>query len=98
MVIKKEQGVERNMEEELISKFEPDVLKRLDKDNIKLIINFLVLEDCCFIEDMISDYIDLFLIPYKEFVNKYNILNNKYNGNYLEMASYDMNMLEEFYE
>ena len=79
-------------------KFENHVLQNLDKENFYKIIEFLSKEKCDYIEDILSDYLDLFNIPYEEFIRKYNILNNKYNGKFLEKASEDMNMLEEFYE
>jgi len=40
----------------------------------------------------------LFNFEYEEFVIKYNLLNDKYNGEFLSLASEDMNLLEEFYE
>ena len=82
---------------EIKEKFEEDVFKNLNKENAQEILKFLINEKCDFIEDIISDYLDLFNFEYQEFVNKYNKLNDKYNGTFLEQASEDMNLLEEFY-
>ena len=79
-------------------KFEKSVFYNLDKENFYKIIDFLLKEKCDYIDDIISDYLDLFNIQYEEFIRKYNILNDKYNGEFLQRASEDMNMLEEFYE
>ena len=78
-------------------KFESNVLKNIDKENFYKILGFLVKEKCNFIEDIVYNYLDLFNINYDEFIKKYNIINNKYNGNFLEQASEDMNLFEEFY-
>lgn len=83
--------------DELMDKFEYDVFKNLDITNFNKIINFLLQQGCDYVEDIVTDYIDLFNISYDEFVNKYNLLNKKYNGIFLEMASLDMNLFEEFY-
>ena len=45
----------------------------------------------------ISDYLDLFNFDYDEFTKKYIKLNEKYNKQFLNRASEDMNLLEEFY-
>ena len=82
---------------EIKNKFEESVIENLNKQNAHKIINFLVKQKCDFIEDIISDYLDLFNFEYEEFVKKYTKLNEKYEGKFLEKVSEDMNLLEEFY-
>ena len=79
-------------------KYEVHVLKNLDRENFYKIVQFLLKENCDYMEDIVSDYLDLFNLQYEDFVNKYNILNIKYNGKLLQMASEDMNIFEEFFE
>lgn len=83
---------------EIKEKFEDNVFQNLNKSNFYKIVKFLSKENCDYIEDIVSDYLDLFNIQYEEFLRKYDILNNKYNGEFLKVASEDMNILEEFYE
>lgn len=83
---------------EIIKKYTNETIKNLNKNNVIRIINFLKLEKCDFIEDILEDYLDLFTIEYSEFVKKYNILNKKYNFNLLNEVSSDMNILEEFFK
>ena len=78
-------------------KYEPNVFKDLDTTNTDKIMLFLLHEKCDFIEDIVNDYLDLFTIDYNTFVEKYHLLNNKYNGLFLKKASEDMNLLEELY-
>ena len=82
---------------DILGKYSNFVLKNLDKENINKIIEFLKKEKCDYIEDLLEDYLDIFTINHDMFVKKYNSLNNKYNGNYLILASADMNLLEELF-
>ena len=79
------------------NKFEDDVFKNINTDNMNKIIKFLSYNGCNYIDELLSDYLDLFLIEYEEFIDKYNKLNIKYNNNFLQESSIDMNILEEFY-
>lgn len=83
--------------DDIINKYSNSVIKNLDKDNITNIILFLKQENCDYIEDLLEDYLDLFTIKYEDFVSKYKELNKKYGNKYLELASDDMNLLEEFF-
>lgn len=89
----------KNMDsiEEIKKKYAKSVIKNLNRENFYKIINFLESNNCDFIEDIVSDYLDLFNIEYVEFIKRYNKLNEKYSNNFLQKASEDMNLLEEFY-
>lgn len=82
---------------DVIDKYNSSVLDNLDNDNVLKIINFLGDNYCSCIDDLLRDYLDLFTIPYDEFVDKFNKLNFKYNNKFLELAAYDMNFFDEFY-
>ena len=84
-------------EDEILSKYEADVLKNINTDNMKKIICFLEKEKCDFIEDIIENYLDIFILEYDFFVKKYDQLDKRYNNKFLELASNDMNLLEDFY-
>ena len=83
--------------EKIKEKYSESVIKNLNKENFYKIYNFLIKEKCNFIDDIISDYLDLFNFDYEEFTKKYIKLNEKYNNQFLNRASEDMNLLEEFY-
>ena len=82
---------------EALDKYESFVSENLDKDNMYKIIKFLIKEKCDYIEDILNDYLDLFLFPYEEFIDKYNKINLKLDGKLIEMASHNMNLLELFF-
>ena len=82
---------------DILEKYEKDLFANIDKDNLNNIILFLYRENCDYIEDIIEDYLDLFTIPYDQFVDMYSLLNKKYNMEFFKKAREDMNLLEEFY-
>ena len=61
-----------------LDKYVTDVYKNIDKDNMYKIINFLTSKGCNFIEELLSDYLDIFLIDIEEFIIKFNKLNNTF--------------------
>ena len=83
---------------EILDKYADSAIKHLEKNNINKIIEFLEKENCDFIGDILEDYLDLFIIEYDTFVKRYKELNKKYNNKFLELASEDMNLLEEFFD
>lgn len=84
--------------ENTYDKYETSVLKNIDMKNFDAIVEFLKGKNMDFIDELIIDYLDLFLIPYNEFVKKYNKLEEKYGENLVEKIGNDMNILEEFYQ
>ena len=84
--------------ENTYDKYETSVLKNIDMKNFDAIIEFLKGKNMDFIDELIIDYLDLFLIPYNEFVKKCNKLEEKYGENLVEKIGNDMNILEEFYQ
>ena len=78
-------------------KYEKEVYKNLDKNNMDRIITFLKSNKCDYIEDLVEDYLDICTFDYDNFIRIFNILNKKYNNNLINEISNDMNILEEFY-
>ena len=66
-----------------ITKYEKSVINNLDRDNAKKIVSFLISENCDYIEQLLEDYLDIFVFEYEDFVRKYEylrrilLLNNK---------------------
>lgn len=83
--------------EEILEKYSFSTLNNLDEKNIEKIIEFLVLRECDYIEDILEDYLDIFAIDYEEFVKRFEKINKNYNNEYLKLASEDMNLLEELF-
>lgn len=82
--------------ENLIEKFEISILTKIEKKNFKKIITFLVEEKVDYIDELIENYLDLFIIDYDEFKMRFNKLKEYYGDNLVELISENMNILEEF--
>lgn len=78
----------------LFNQYEKDLFLNLDKDNYKKILDFLYIEVPEYAEDIVTNYLDLFLINYEEFKDKYNKLKDKYSINFLKE---DISILEQIY-
>lgn len=78
----------------LFNQYEKDLFLNLDKDNYKKILDFLYIEVPEYTEDIVTNYLDLFLINYEEFKDKYNKLKAKYGVNFLKE---DISILEQIY-
>lgn len=83
--------------EEILNKYEKDIIRNISKENFVKIIKFLQEKNCDFIDEIVEDYLDLFSFEYDEFVEKYNKLELKYGDSLLNEIKDDMNILEEFY-
>ena len=84
--------------EEILDKYSIDCLKRYDRQIV--IENLKILKDnnCDYLDDILEDYLDILLIDNSDFKKKFEIINKKYNGEFLMKANEDMNLLEEFYK
>ena len=78
----------------LFNQYEKDLFLNLDKDNYKKILDLLYIEVPEYTEDIVTNYLDLFLINYEEFKDKYNKLKDKYGINFLKE---DISILEQIY-
>ena len=54
--------------QDILEKYNNSVIKNLNEENLKKIVSFLEENNCPCIEDIISDYLDLFTIEYDEFL------------------------------
>lgn len=83
--------------EEIIDTFEEGVLLKLDGDNIQKILSYLKEQKIYYMEDILVQYLDLFLMSYDEFVRKFEQLKAKYFANFVEYLAYHFDILEEIY-
>lgn len=80
-----------------LDKYITDVYKNINKDNMYKIIEFLTSKGCNFLEELLTDYLNIFLFDIEEFIVKFNKFNKKYENKLLSKIGENMNILEEFY-
>lgn len=81
---------------EIIKKYEIEYLKKIDESNVKKIIKFLRNENVDYIDELIEDYLYLFLIEYEEFKTRYYKLKQKYGENIVGEIANDLSILDDF--
>ena len=74
----------------ILEKYSNSVLKMLDHENIGRIVEFLKNKNCGCIDDIFHDYLDIFTIEYDEFVEKFNLLNKKYDNKFLVIKNIEL--------
>ena len=84
------------LDNEIFSKYENEFIKCLDKENIVKIVKFLQSEKVDYIDELLTNYLELFLIEYEEFKNKFIKLKNIYGNDLVEKIANDLTILEEF--
>ena len=82
--------------QDIYNKFEKHVLEKLNIDNVNKILTFLSNNNIKYLEDIVNNYIDIFIIDYEEFVNKYNELNSEYNNELYKKINDNIETLELF--
>ncbi len=82
----------------IIETYDISLLNKLDTDNIRRIIEYLKDNNIDYIEDILSLYTDLLIMPAPEFIKKFEILKAKYNPNFINTLAYNLSLLESMWE
>ena len=82
--------------QDIYNKFEENILRKINFDNMNKILTFLSNNNVKYLEDIVNNYIDIFIIDYEEFVNKYNELNIEYNNELYKKINDNIETLELF--
>ena len=78
--------------------YDNELLLKLDTNNIINIINYLKRNNIDYIEDILSLYTDLFILDVNDFINRFEILKNRYGKNFCDNLAYKLDILESMWE
>lgn len=84
--------------DDIIDTFEEEVLLALDDNNVQKIWDYLQKQNIDFVEDIVIQYADLFVLPFEEFVERFERLKDKYFANFVMYLAFHMDILEEMCE
>ena len=82
----------------IIETCDNELLLKLDTNNIVSIINYLKRNNIDYIEDILSLYTDLFILDVNDFINRFEILKNRYGKNFCDNLAYKLDILESMWE
>ena len=78
--------------------FDEDIIKQLNEDNVVKIYNYLINGGIYYAKDIFISQLDLFLLDYDLFVEKFEKLKTKLGTNYVEILGEDCDAINSMYE
>ena len=77
--------------------FDEDMIKELDMQNVKIIIDYLLRNKVYYAKDLLLNSLDLFLLDSNIFIEKFENLKMKLGPNYVDKLGEDMSLIELMY-
>ena len=77
--------------------FDEDMIKELDMENVKIIIDYLLRNKVYYAKDLLLNSLDLFLLDSNIFIEKFENLKMKLGANYVDKLGKDMSLIELMY-
>ena len=77
--------------------FDEDMIKELDMENVKIIIDYLLRNKVYYAKDLLLNSLDLFLSDSNIFIEKFENLKMKLGSNYVDKLGEDMSLIELMY-
>lgn len=77
--------------------FDEDMIKELDMENVKIIIDYLLRNKVYYAKDLLLNSLDLFLLDSNIFIEKFENLKMKLGANYVDKLGEDMSLIELMY-
>ena len=77
--------------------FDEDMIKELDMENVKIIIDYLLRNKVYYAKDLLLNSLDLFLLDSNIFIKKFENLKIKLGSNYVDKLGEDMSLIELMY-
>ena len=77
--------------------FNEDMIKELDMENVKIIIDYLLRNKVYYAKDLLLNSLDLFLLDSNIFIEKCENLKMKLGSNYVDKLGEDMSLIELMY-
>ena len=82
----------------LENNYEEDALKQLDKENVDRIYNYLIDNDVFYAKDIFITSLDLFLLKYEEFVERFENLKKELGENFVDILGEDVSKIDLMYK
>lgn len=78
--------------------FDDEIILQLDNQNVNKIYNYLINLGVYYAKDIFISQVDLFLLDYDLFVEKFGKLKQKLGENYIDMLGEDSSLINIMYE
>lgn len=81
----------------LMENFVQEMLNKIDSNNVKIIINYLLKNGIYYAKDLLLNSLDLFLLDSNIFIEKFETLKKELGENYIEKLGNDISLIELMY-
>jgi len=78
--------------------FDEDLIKQINVDNITKIFKYLIDNNVWYAKDLFLSSLDLFLLPYEDFIKQFEKLKSKLGKDYVERLGEDISLIQIMYE
>lgn len=78
--------------------FDNEIIEQLDSQNVSKIYNYLINQGVYYAKDIFVSQVDLFLLDYETFVEKFEKLKHKLGEKYIDMLGEDSSLIDIMYE
>lgn len=78
--------------------FDDELISKIDSNNVSKILNYLDRNNIYYSKDLQLNSLDLFLLPYEEFVKKFENLKTKLGPDFADKLGNDTSLIEIMYE
>ena len=78
--------------------FDRDIINQLDMENVNKIYNYLIDNGIYYAKDIFISQVDLFLLDYEMFVEKFEKLKERLGNNYIDLLGEDCSLIDIMYE
>lgn len=78
--------------------FSEEDIKKMNIENVSKIFRYLSENDVYYAKDLFLSSFNLFLLPYDEFVKRFEILKQKLGNEYVDKLGEDSSLIEIMYE
>lgn len=77
--------------------FDDETINGIDKANVARILEYLVNDGVYYAKDLFITFLDIFYMPFDDFVEKFEMLKKQIGDNYVDKLGEDMGLFEFMY-
>jgi len=78
--------------------FDRDIINQLEMENVNKIYSYLIDNGIYYAKDIFISQVDLFLLDYEIFVEKFEKLKERLGNNYIDLLGEDCSLIDIMYE
>ena len=78
--------------------FDSETIKKIDAENVYHINKYLLDNDVYYAKDLLISSLDLFLLPYEEFIKRFERLKERLGNDFVDKLGEDTSLIEIMYE